>query len=172
MTTPVDSRIVKGAATLGTRIRQMKALLVPAAMIPAIGQIIMQSTLRRFDDEVDPDGNAWPAHAEATLERRFRKPVARGDKLLVNQGDLRRAIAIVRGGAGSAFSNTGAGLRIGIAANAVNAAGKSIAVYARANNRGTRHAPARRFLGISVADVTDVDAFLQRRGDAALSQSF
>lgn len=54
-----------------------------------IGYELVRSTLQRFEDEVDPDGNPWVDLRPATLARK------RGSKKLVEVGFLRGGIAVL-----------------------------------------------------------------------------
>ncbi|MDC8012929.1 phage virion morphogenesis protein [Tahibacter soli] len=54
-----------------------------------IGYELVRSTLQRFDDEVDPDGNPWVELKPATLARK------KGSKKLIEDGFLRGGIAVL-----------------------------------------------------------------------------
>jgi hypothetical protein len=100
------------------------------------------------------------ALAESTLRRKAALGYGNEQKL-VRKGTMRDAIQIIRGGiTGATFTNTGAGVRIGIQ-------DPEIAKYARIQNRGNHHIPARRFLGIGRLDVKSVDSLLRRKAREA-----
>jgi phage gpG-like protein len=161
-----DTKFVDGAAKLSRRIATIRERLALPVMIPQIGALLLKRTLDRFDREVTPDDLAWVPLADSTLKRRSYLGV--GKKKLVNYGDLRASIAIIKGGAGTTFTNTGAGLRIGIDSNKVNREGVPLALIGSVLNRGNKHIPARQFLGIGRLDVKAVDSLLRRQGDKAL----
>lgn len=150
-----DTPYVKGADKLQRRIATIRKNLNLPAMTQEIGQLLLKRTQDRFDKEVDPDSKPWKPLAPATLERKRREGY--GDaKKLVRKGDLRKAIAIIRGGAGTTFTNTGAGVRIGID-------DPTQVAKAQAQNKGTSRIPARRFLGVGALDVKAVDSYLRRK---------
>ncbi len=156
-----DSQFVDGAARLSRRIATITSRLALPILTVQIGDLLVRRTLERFDREVDPDGKPWKDLENSTLERKKRAGKG-GQKKLVRDKSLRNAIQRIRGGEGSFGVNTGAGVRIGIDSNAVDAEGEPISVYARIQNR------ERRFLGVGRLDVKSVDSFLRRQGDDAI----
>lgn len=54
-----------------------------------IGYELVRSTLQRFEDEIDPDGNPWVDLKPATLARK------KGSKKLVEDGFLRGGTAVL-----------------------------------------------------------------------------
>lgn len=154
-----DTKFVDGAEKLKRRIATITASLALPAMMNEIGELLLRRTLRRFDAEVDPDNQKWKPLASETLQRRKRSGGYEGKKILVQTGEMRKAIDIIRGGAGSVYTNTGAGVRIGIQ-------DEEIAVRGRVHNSGLGGIPQRRFLGIGKTDIGSVDQFLRRRADA------
>lgn len=150
-----DTPYVKGADKLAARIATIRRNLNVPVMTSEIGELLLKRTKDRFDKEVDPDSKPWKPLAPSTIERKRRGGY--GDaKKLVRKGDLRNAIQIIRGGAGTTFTNTGAGVRIGVD-------DPTQVSKASAQNKGTARIPARRFLGIGALDVKAVDSYLRRR---------
>jgi len=152
-----DTRFVRGAEKLGRRVATIRANLNLPSMVDEIGNLLLQRTLRRFDQEVDPDGNRWAALKESTILRRRQMGLGPSPKL-VRTRDMRDAIKLIKGGIqGAIFTNTGAGVRIGID-------DEEIAKYGRAQNYGVPgRIVARRFLGIGRLDVKAVDSLLRRK---------
>ncbi len=164
MTQVRDTRFVGGAAKLAQRIRTIRANLSLPVLTNEIGELLLQRTLRRFDAEVTPDGDDWAELADTTHKRKASLGYG-GENKLVRTSKMRGAIAIIRGSVeGSTFTNTGAGLRIGIDDS-------EVAGYARIQNNGNGRIPARRFLGIGALDIKSVDSFLRRQGQKAIDQS-
>jgi hypothetical protein len=163
-----DTRFVHGAARLSQRIATLRARLALPEVVPEIGALLLRRTLDRFDHELDPDGQHWKPLTEDTFKRRgyLNKEQARAGlhQMLVRTGTLRDSIALIRGGLDSTFTNTGAGLRIGIPASARDARGELVSAYARIQNR------ERRFLGIGALDVKAVDGLLRRIGAQAADE--
>ena len=149
-----DTPFVRGADKLLRRISTIRANLDLPDLMDEIAMLLLRRTLDRFDKEVDPDGKPWPDLSKETIRTKRRKGL--GKRKLISKGEMRSAISVIRGGLGSTFTNTGAGFRIGIQDD-------RIAKYARIQNRGNRHIPARRFLGIGSADIKAVDALLRRK---------
>lgn len=151
-----DTRFVSGAEKLGRRIATIRANLNLPNMVDEIGTLLLKRTLTRFDAEVDPDGNPWAPLKQTTILRRRSMGLGPTPKL-VRTRDLRSAIKLIKGGIqGAIFSNTGAGVRIGID-------DPEIAKYGRVQNYGDGRVIARRFLGIGRLDVKAVDSLLRRK---------
>lgn len=159
-----DTKFVDGAAKLSRRIKTIRERLSVPALVPEIGELLLRRTLDRFDREVTPDGQPWKQLADSTLKRRGYL-IGIGKKMLVREGDLRASIQIIKGGYGSTFTNTGAGLRIGIDGNARSKEGKSIAKYGAIQNI------TRQFLGIGRLDIKAVDGFLRRQAERVIDES-
>lgn len=150
-----DTKFVRGAAKLSQRIQTIRNATALPPLIDEITDLLLKRTLRRFDAQVDPDGKKWAPLKDVTLRR--KKQGGFGDKpSLVRTQTMRDAIHRIRGGAGSTFFTTGAGSRIGIDDPA-------IAEYAKAQNKGTKTIPARRFLGLGALDIKAVDGLLRRK---------
>lgn len=157
----MDNQYVQGGDRLVDRVATIRKKLAIADVVGDIGAFLLRRTLNRFDEEVDPDGKRWKPLADSTLRRREYAD-ASGKKMLVRTRTLRESIKIIKGGLGSTFTNTGAGLRIGIDASARTEDGKSVALYGKIQNQ------RRRFLGVGTQDVRDIDSMLRRRGDEAI----
>lgn len=152
-----DTPFVRGYEKLSRRIATIRASLAVPPLTEAIGRLLLKRTLERFDREVDPDGQRWRELEPETLARRGRANGGSGKKILNATGQMRGAIRIIRGAdaVGAVYTNTGARVRIGI--SDPDQVGK-----ARAHQRGYRHIPVRRFLGIGALDVRAVDGLLRR----------
>lgn len=150
-----DTEFVRGAERLGRRIATIRENLRLPVMTQEIGELLLRRTHERFDREVDPDGRPWVPLAPSTIEIKRRLGYGNKGKLKRTEA-LRRSIRIIRGGLGTTFTNTGAGVRIGIES-------PKIAEYGKAQNQGTDRIPARRFLGIGRLDVKAVDSLLRRK---------
>ncbi len=157
-----DSEFVDGAAKLSRRIATITERLALPPMIAEIGQLLLRRTMDRFDREIDPDGHPWKPLESSTLKR--RDYAGAGKKMLVRTKLMRNSIQIIKGGLNATFTNTGAGLRIGIDSSAVDERGEHVSVYARIQNR------ERRFLGVGRLDVKAVDGLLRRAGERALEE--
>lgn len=153
----IDTKFVRGATKLNTRIETIRKSIEISFLVSEIQQSLLRRTLARFEREVDPDGRAWKPLTATTLRRKASQGF--GDrKILQRTMKMQQAIAVIRGGLGSTFTNTGAGFRIGIQ-------DPEIAEYARVQNSGNRRIPARRFLGIGALDIKSVDSLLRRKGE-------
>ena len=152
-----DTKYVGGVRKLAQRIATIRENLAVPPMVTEIGELLLKRTLKRFDDEVDPDGRRWTPLAHETLMRRRRNPSARGTKILNATGKMRASIKRLLGDPHGAFAvATGAGFRIGVA-------DPLQADKARVHQNGTPRVPQRRFLGIGKTDITAVDGLLRRR---------
>lgn len=160
-----DTPFVNGAAKLSRRIATIRERLGVGAMTEGIGNLLLERTLRRFDQEVDPDGKPWQDLAPATIMIKRRLGYGNKGKLKRTE-TLRNSIDIVKGSvSGAVFTNTGAGVRLGVKG------GSKVAAYGRAQNYGTERIPARRFLGIGALDVKAVDSFMRRRAQQVMDNS-
>ncbi len=159
-----DTPFVNGAARLSQRIRTISKNLALPVLVNEIGDLLLARTLRRFDAEITPDNDPWADLAPSTIQTKAQQGYG-SKKKLVRTGKMREAIRIIRGNAaGATYTNTGAGVRIGVA-------DEEVAVYARVQNSGNSHVPSRRFLGIGALDVKSVDSFLRRQGQKVIDQS-
>jgi hypothetical protein len=159
-----DSKFVNGAAKLSQRIATITAKLALPLMTQQIGSLLERRIKERFDKEITADGKAWKALKESTLKRKAY--LGYGDKKkLVRDSSLRNAIKAIKGGEGSYAVNTGAGVRIGVDAKAIDRDGDPVSVYARIQNRERNQ---RQFIGIGRLDIKSVDSLLRRAGDDAV----
>jgi phage gpG-like protein len=151
-----DTAYVRGAQRLSQRIQTIRTNLSLPSMVDEITDLLFKRTLQRFDAQVDPDNVPWRPLAAYTLQRRAREGFSPGP-ILQRTRALRSAIRVIRGAAtGATYTNTGANSRIGVT-------DPDIVPYAAAQNKGTDHIPARRFLGIGRLDVKAVDSLLRRK---------
>lgn len=151
-----DTKYVRGAEKLAQRIKTIRAVTGLPALKNEIGELLLRRTLERFDKAVDPDGKKWKTLSPETRRQKRRLGVG---GILKRTKALREAIQIIRGDVtGTIFTNTGAGIRIGVK-------DPKIAEYGGYHNRGAKNLPQRRFLGISAADVKAVDGLLRRTAD-------
>lgn len=150
-----DTRFVRGAEKLSQRIATIRQNYKLPAMVDEIGDLLLKRTKERFNREVDPDGAPWAPLTEETLRRKGRLGFADKGKLKRTEA-LYNAIRKIRGGAGTTFSNTGAGVRIGVD-------DPKVVPYATVQNNGNGRIPARRFLGIGALDVKAVDSYMRRQ---------
>ena len=110
-------------------------------LMDAIGFLLENSTRERFETKRDSEGVSWEQLKPATIERkRNAKGNLRGG-ILVDRGDLRKSITY--------FAST-----------------QSVTVgtdrpYGQYHQSGTKHMPARRFLGLSEADKTEINDFIR-----------
>ena len=154
-----DTPYVRGVNKLAQRIRTIRERLGVAAMVEEVGALLLRRTQDRYDKEVDPDGRPWVPLAKTTLQRRRRAGGISGKKILVQTGALRASIQLIRGGlSGAIATNTGAGVRIGVADE--EQLGK-----AATHNYGRVATPMRKFLGIGRLDIRAVDSFMRRRAN-------
>lgn len=159
---PLDTKFIRGADKLQRRIQTIRANLGLPAMVDEIGKLLLRRTLERFDQGVDPDGNRWPALKDQTIDRKRRGGYP--ELPLKRTLALRNSIKLIKGDVtGTTFTNTGAGVRIGVE-------DPKIAEYAVVQNRGDarKHIPARRFLGIGQLDIKSVDSFLRRKAETIM----
>lgn len=150
-----DTKFVKGADKLRERISTIRRNLNLPALEESISVLLHTRTMRRFDQQTDPDGNRWPELKPSSLKDKKYKGYAERP-MLVRTKDLRSAIRVIRGGVGTLAINTGAGFRIGVE-------DRRIASYGRFLNFGTAGMKARRFLGIGALDIKAVDSLLRRK---------
>lgn len=151
----LDTPFVRGAGKLQTRIATIRQSLQLAAFTEEVGQLLLRRTLNRFEREVDPDDRAWAPLKETTLRRKAYLGYG-NKKKLQRTGKLKDSIRLIRGGAGTTFTNTGAGFRIGIE-------NPDVALYGKIQNAGNNRIKARRFLGVGALDIRAVDSLLRRK---------
>src|SRR5471030_1248932 len=143
----LDTKFLKGADKMAQRIRTIRANTGLPSMVEELGQFILRRTLESFDKEEDPDGRKWAPLSDITIRRRIREHFPGETPILNRMGDLRKSIELIRGSAaGTLFSNTGVGVRIGITDPLLAKIGLFL-------NNGTNRIPARRFLGIGALDI-------------------
>lgn len=143
-------------------LRSLQSALSPEGMAPPLremGEVLIETTKRRFVDSAGPDGTPWPALADSTLLGIMRK-ATRGQSLKTQRGKVRAA-------AGRAASNRkplvdtkdlASGIRYRVSAGVLEVGtnrsfGKGRAdasVHQMGDRRG--RIPARPFLGLSTAD--------------------
>lgn len=153
-----DTPYVRGAERLKRRIESIRRKTALPPLTDEIGGLLLKRTMERFDRQVDPDGKPWRPLAPATVLRRRQLGLGPEPKLVRTRA-LRDSIKLIRGSVpGSTYTNTGAGVRIGIE-------DPEIAEYGAVQNRGDKagRIPARRFLGIGRLDVKAVDSLLRRK---------
>lgn len=157
---------------LERRLRSMRDLsLRPAAR--KIGESLVSSTIRRFNEQKAPDGTPWqplaassvaPRSRDFTRSGRLRKRAERrlmNRKILIQTARLRNSIA---------FKTEGTAVAVGT--NVVYAATHQFGARAGAFGRTSRgqavpfgDIPARPFLGISKEDQAEIDRILKRELD-------
>jgi phage gpG-like protein len=147
--------------------RKLKALREPQLrrVASSIGEQLVSSTIRRFNDQRDPDGNAWKPHASATVRAglskksftkfgTLRKPARRkleGRKILIQSARLRNSI-----------SSKVSGTSVAVGTNVIYAR-----VHQLGGTKGTTgklkvNIPARPFLGINAEDQAEIKRMLER----------
>ena len=151
-----DTPYVRGSDKLARRIAAIRANLQLPALTEEIATLLLKRTIDRFDAEMAPNGSKWEPLDTATIQRRARGGFPGDHPILRRTGTLRDSIAVIKGGVGAVYTNTGAESRIGIQS-------PKIAEYARVLNAGGRGIPARRFLGVSQLDVKAVDSLMRRK---------
>lgn len=110
-------------------------------VMTAIGGLLESSTRERFESKRDPQGISWEQLKPQTKDaKRTAKGRLRGG-ILVDRGDLRKSITY-------------------------HATTQSVAVgtdrhYGQYHQEGTRHMPARPFLGLSLEDESDILQLVQ-----------
>ena len=149
-----NNRRVLGAQKLAKRIQTIRENLNLPEMVDSIGELLLRRTKNRFDTETDPTGKRWTPLKASTLARR-RRNGSSSEKILQDTKAMKDSIKVIRGGVGTAYTNTGAGIRIGID-------DPDIAAYARLHQLG-KSVKKRRFLGVGAADVKAVDGLLRRK---------
>lgn len=109
-----------------------------------IGQLLEESTeLRISNTKTAPDGTPWRGLSAKTLAQKTGKSGKTRDGILVDTGSLMRSITH-EASANSVIVGSGE-------------------IYARWHQQGTKHMPARPFLGLSETDVRDINEHLDAR---------
>jgi len=109
-----------------------------------IGMSLETSTHRRFEDEQDPEGNAWKEHSDATIAKR-----GEGAPILRDEVDLYDSI-----------SHKVQGAKVFVGANRTYARIQQLG--GEAGRIGARVTiPARPYLGISADDEREIGAIVQ-----------
>lgn len=130
-------------------------------LMDGIGEMMVSSTLQRFEDEEGPDGKAWEPSIRATPSEDSRAPVRRGKDGRLLKGSGKK----IKGRKGGKTLTDTARLRKSIEHRAT---GDEVTVgsnvkYARIHQMGGRagrgqsvELPARPFLGVSEQDAEDI----------------
>lgn len=134
-------------------------------LMDGIGEMMVSSTLQRFEDEEGPDGKAWRPSIRATPSEDTRAPVRRGKDGRLLKGSGRK----IKGRKGGKTLTDTARLRGSIEHRAtgdevtVGSVTGSNVEYARIHQMGgmagrgkSVELPARPFLGASEQDVEDI----------------
>jgi phage virion morphogenesis protein len=112
-----------------------------------VGHAVLNSTLQRFKDGVDPDGKPWPKSQRVLGKKRGRKG-RKGTKTLIDTGRLRSSLTV--------------------AATADEAVVGTNTIYARIHQYGGKTGrgravkmPARPYLGLNDDDRAVIDAIVE-----------
>lgn len=135
----VNNELPQLAANLQALQARLNGDLTP--LMDAIGFLLENSTRKRFETKRDPEGISWEQLKPATVARKQHKNGSIRGGILVDHGDLRKSITY-------------------------HASTQSVAVgtdrqYGQYHQTGTEHMPARRFLGLSEADKTEINEFIR-----------
>ena len=130
-------------------------------LMDGIGEMLVSSTIQRFEDEEGPDGKAWKPSIRATPSEDSRAPVRRGKDGRLLKGSGKK----IKGRKGGKTLTDTARLRKSIEHRAT---GDEVTVgsnveYARIHQMGGRAGrglsvdlPARPYLGVSKQDAEDI----------------
>ena len=130
-------------------------------LMDGIGEMLVSSTIQRFEDEEGPDGKAWKPSIRATPSEDTRAPVRRGKDGRLLKGSGKK----IKGRKGGKTLTDTARLRKSIEHRAT---GDEVTVgsnveYARIHQMGGRAGrglsvdlPARPYLGVSKQDAEDI----------------
>ena len=130
-------------------------------LMDGIGEMLVSSTIQRFEDEEGPDGKAWEPSIRATPSEDSRAPVRRGKDGRLLKGSGKK----IKGRKGGKTLTDTARLRKSIEHRAT---GDEVTVgsnveYARIHQMGGRAGrglsvdlPARPYLGVSKQDAEDI----------------
>lgn len=154
-------RIVGDIRQLQAKLKRMQVFKV-RPIAAKVGEALVSSTIRRFDEQRDPSGKAWKPLAVATVlgslskkdftkRGRLRKRAEerlQGRKILIQSARLRNSI-----------SSRVSGFKVAVGTNVV---------YGRIHQFGGKAGwgkrvviPARPFLGISEADLAEIDRIVR-----------
>jgi phage virion morphogenesis protein len=113
-----------------------------------IGASLVTSTQQRFEDQVDPEGQPWPALAESTQQKKVSRGRVRGsENILRVGGDLYRSITYL---ARADEVSVGSNRRYAAIQQLGGQAGRGKAVYV----------PPRPYLGLSEDDRQEIHQIL------------
>ncbi|RMG59198.1 MAG: phage virion morphogenesis protein [Gammaproteobacteria bacterium] len=103
-----------------------------------IGELLLRTHRRRFEEQKDPEGNAWLPLKESTLRRKKKN----ADKVLIESGNLMETLRYRVGADRLEFGTD--------------------RIYGATHQFGddSRNIPARPFLGISPEDEADIEAII------------
>jgi len=156
----VTKEPVSGVADLRQKITRLRQDVAGVLSREHLARLLLSRMRRRYLEEKDPDGVAWPALSPNT------KP---GPKILVQTGNLLKAVDVMGANRGGYSLATGFGFRIGIKNRRYTerfARGGSrtvdTGVYGRVHQLGNSHVPRRQFIGIGQSDVKSVSELLRR----------
>ena len=130
-------------------------------LMDGIGEMLVSSTIQRFEDEEGPDGKAWKPSIRATPSEDSRAPVRRGKDGRLLKGSGKK----IKGRKGGKTLTDTARLRKSIEHRVTGdevMVGSNVA-YARIHQMGGRAGrglsvdlPARPYLGVSKQDAEDI----------------
>ena len=135
-----DSEVQQALSRLAGRMENL------TPVFKNIGEYVTSSTLERFDDEEDAQGNKWAALTAATIARKQKK--GKILKILQQDGDLRRTVVYQAGAS-----------KVEIGTNRIYGAIHQFG--GRAGRGGKVNIPARPFLGVSAADSLEVVSIVE-----------
>lgn len=148
--------------------RLTAALQSPAAALRDVGEYLLRATDAHFRQQRGPDGTAWPALSEVTLERRLdARAGTRGKRGLTKKGRTLLANARILRDSG-ALQDT---IRYQLTADGQGVAVGTNRVYGAMQQFGGTTAqwphlwgdiPARPFLGLDAADRAEIIALFER----------
>lgn len=135
----------------------------PQPFLQAVGLGLVESTKRRFDQGVAPDGSAWAPHAPSTIRQRIKSgkvPL----KILVSDGLLRGSIITQVEGQSVRVGSNAVGDQSAYAAihqfgGSINRPARTGRAFGRQNVAIPAHTitmPARPYLGVSADDEADI----------------
>lgn len=107
-------------------------------LMKAIGGILENSTRERFSSKIAPDGTSWQQLKPSTVKQKK----GRGGSILVERGDLMKSIT---------HHATSHSVTVGTNRH-----------YGKYHQVGTKHMPARPFLGISASDGVNIQDVLNQ----------
>ncbi|WP_036259193.1 phage virion morphogenesis protein [Meiothermus cerbereus] len=152
-------RIVGDVTRLNRALRKLAATRLDR-VAASVGEVLVSSTIQRFNEQKGPDGRPWEPLAAATVAPRKKDFKKSGGlrkqalermekrKILIQSGRLRNSITARRDGT-----------RVAVGTNLVYAAIHQFGGLA-GRGRGVR-IPARPYLGISRADEAEIERILK-----------